>query len=173
MLPLLTGYYTSAPPSKPVEQKLLRVSLGRFYPQKETGNYRTSLGISYQTKLRIGNLPAPHVYVDSNRKRNITNLNTTPATTSTKITVLQGLGLSWYTNQLPVLGKNTYTIKGIGLYQQRISINSVNQTGYSLGAKLGVGYQKDDLFAEAEYTLVGRIKGNDPSGLTLRVGFRL
>ena len=173
MLSLLTGFFAPPPTPKPVAPKLLRVSVGKFYPQRETGNYRTNLGMSYQTRFHIGNFPAPHLYLDSNRKRNITNLNTTPATTSIKVTVLTGIGLSWYTNQLPVFGKNTYTIKGLGLYQQRISIDSANQTGYSLGAKLGLGYQKDDFFGEVDYTLIGRIKGTDPGGLILRAGYRL
>ena len=171
MVPLVTGFFAPPSAAKPVEPKPLSVMIGRFYPQEKTSNNRTNLGARYQTRFHIGNLPAPLVYLDSSRKKNVTNLTAT--TTSTQVTTLQGLGLSWRTNQPTLFGKNGYTLKGLGLYQQRVSVDDVHRTGYSLGVKLGVGYQKEDLFAEANYTLVGRIKGTDPSGFMLSVGFRL
>lgn len=172
MLLLLGGMIAAAPADKPAPVKTLRASIGVFYPHGDTDRERTTWNISYPTKLHLGILPAePRLYVDSTRKKTIVPVTST--TNTVTVTTLQGIGLSWMGHGLGVTGSHSYTFSGLGLYTARTVLNGNAKSGTSIGGKLGIGYEQKDAFVEADYTLVSRIQGSDPSGLALRIGFRL
>lgn len=170
MLLLLSGMIAAAPAEKPAPVKLIRASIGAFYPHGDLDRERTTWNISYPTKLHLGVLPAePRLYVDSTRKKMVVPVTST--TNTVTVTSLQGVGLSWMGHHFGLTGR-AYSVSGLGIYSYRTVLNGVARTGTSLGGKLGVGYEYKDSFIEADYTLVNRIKGSDPSGLAVRVGVR-
>jgi hypothetical protein len=154
-------------------------SVGSFLPKGSTNDRHSQTLFTYQPRLKSSALPLnTAVYLETNRHKTLVG-------TTTRVSVMEGIGLMQRVNFLPTAPKTLYQFGGVGLYQRRISTTTVTGTGstavttathtrgISPGVKLGVGYQKDAMFVELDYTLIGRIKGSSPSGLGLRVGTRL
>ena len=154
-------------------------SAGSYLPKGSTDDRHSQTLFTYQPRLKSGPLPInTAVYLETNRHKTVVG-------TTTRVSVMEGVGLMQRFNVLSTAPKALYQFGGVGLYQRRISTTIVTGTGstavttathirgVSPGAKLGVGYQKDEMFVEVDYTLVGRIKGSSPSGLGLRIGLRL
>ena len=146
------------------------VSAGSFLPGGSENDRHAHTSFTYWPGFRNGAVTGlASIYLDTNRHKTVTGTGTTAVT---KVTATQGLGLCLKGNLLPMTSPGIYQIAGIGLYQRRVSQGTVHSSGYSPGGKFGVGYLKNSVFVEADYTVVGRIKNNDPSGLGLRVGVR-
>ncbi|WP_395088556.1 hypothetical protein [Armatimonas sp.] len=146
------------------------VGAGSFYPGGSDNNRHSNTSFTYWPGFHGGTFTRlVSVYLDTNRRKTVTGTGTTAVT---KAMATQGLGLSFKANILPFTCPGIYQIVGIGFYQRRVSEGTAHTTGYSPGGKFGVGYQQGSLFVEADYTVVGHIKNNDPSGLGLRVGVR-
>ncbi len=163
------------------------VSLGSFLPGANNNDRHSQTSITYFPKLKgLGVLSNASVYLDTNRHKTLTSTGIGSATTlTTKVTAMEGLGFMVQGNVIPVRSQGIYQLAGIGLYRRRVSntvttgsgatavTTATSNEGYSPGLKLGIGYQKKSVFVEADYTIVGRIKGTDPSGLGVRVGMRI
>ena len=156
------------------------VSLGSFLPEGSDNDRHSQTSFSYWPKLKgAGILSGASVYLDTFRHK------TVPTATSTKITATEGLGLSLRGNVIPLNKQGVYQLAGVGLYRRRTSTTvttgtgatavttTTSTTGYAPGIKAGIGYQLKSVFVEATYTSVSKIKGSDPSGLTLSFGLRL
>lgn len=158
-------------------------SLGSFYPGASTNDRHSQTNFVYWPKLtKTGLLSHASAYLDTNRHRTGSVVGTT---TTTRTSAMQGLGLCWRSNFTKPESDGLYNTGGFGLYEKRLSTTAVtgagsaattvvtHSRGVSLGGKLGIGYQKDSVFVEAEYSVIGRIRGTDPSGLGVRFGVRL
>lgn len=158
---------TMAQTTKPTR---FSVSAGSFYPGGSDNDRHASTSFAYTPHCKGSTfLNLASIYLDTNRHRTATG---TGAAAVTRVSVLQGLGMSWKANILPITTQCIYQVLGVGIYQRRISSGTTHSADYGPGGKVGLGYQKDALFIEADYSFISRIKNNDPSGLGLRVGVR-
>ena len=168
---LLTLLGALALPSMAQSNPSVSVSLGSFYPGGSASGRNSQTSFSYTPHLKGSTvLNLASVYLDTTRTKSVVGTGTTAVTTAT---AMEGLGLSWRANKLPVTQTGVYQIFGVGLYRRRVSNGTTETKGTSPGGKLGIGYQKNAIYVEADYSFIGRIKGTDPSGLGLRFGVRI
>lgn len=145
-------------------------SAGSFFPGGKTGDRYSNTSFTYQPRLKkLGLLSASTFYLDTTRRKLTTGTGTSAVTTTQW---MQGLGVMLRAHVLPVNAKGLYETLGVGIYQRHFSNGTTSTTGYGPGGKIGLGYQVNSVFIEADYTAVARIKGNNQSGFGLRVGVR-
>lgn len=147
------------------------VGLGAFYPGISDNDRHSFTTIAYRPGFKNGTvLSTASIYLDTLRHKTTTGTGTSAVT---KRSATQGLGLSISGN---LLTRNwdghLYQTVGVGLYERRYNNGTSETKGYAPGAKFGIGYRINDVFVETTYQAIGRIKGNDPSGLGLYVGVR-
>lgn len=145
-------------------------SAGSYYPGGKTGDRYSYTSFTYQPRLKkLGFLSASTFYLDTTRRKLTTGTGTTAVTNAQW---MQGFGVLLRGHALPVNTKGLYETLGVGIYQRHVSNGTTSTTGYGPGGKIGLGYQVNSVFVEADYTAVTRIKGNNQSGFGLRVGVR-
>ncbi|MBB6052497.1 outer membrane beta-barrel protein [Armatimonas rosea] len=147
-------------------------SAGSFFPGGKAGDRYSNTSFTYQPRLKALSLGLPvstTYYLDTTRRKLTTGTGTSAVTTTQW---MQGFGVLLRAHVLPVNAKGLYETLGVGIYQRHFSDGTTSTTGYGPGGKIGLGYQVNSMFVEADYTAVARIKGNNQSGFGMRVGVR-
>jgi hypothetical protein len=148
-------------------EKPIRILVGVFQPTAHGAKSALNLGIGYDFLKSKDKAPLIYnLYVDYNSRR----MNVAVGEGTERRDVSRtGIGVSarLLTHSADNEARSYYGA-GVGSYTVK---NGTSKSNF--GAKAFVGHELNSgIFAEADYTLISKVNGTDPSGWSLRAGFR-
>ncbi|WP_395094135.1 hypothetical protein [Armatimonas sp.] len=142
-----------------VVEKPIRVLAGIFSAASGANKQRTAIGVGYDFMKTAATNPTVYgVFLDYNSKK------VAGVTTS-----LTGVGISgrFYLESANAAGK-PYATLGVGSYTLKAGTSQSK-----IGGKLGIGYELNNgWLGELSSTMIQKIGGKDPGGVTFGIGYR-
>lgn len=148
-------------------EKPIRVLIGIFQPTAHGARSALNLGVGYDVLKSKDKAPIIYnLYVDYSSRRETVGVGESPERRDVSRTGV-GVSVRLMTDSANNRARSYYGA-GVGSYTVKSGVSKSN-----LGGKAFAGHEHNSgVFVEADYTLIAKVNGTDPSGWSVRAGYR-